>query len=122
MQENKMNTQLLQLNRNIRVLPIELVSIILSYTHSPQPIEIRNDIRSYFESKAIIRSMFYQRYMYLATYERDADMNWLVSDILCFMNRNRASYYRYQDQFYEICKRVYMLRDAENFRIKKIDL
>jgi len=112
--------ELLQLTRNIRNLPIELVSIILSYTHSPQPIEITKDIRSYFESKAIIRSMFSIRYKDLMPYERDADMNWLISDILCFMNRNRATYYRYQDQFYEICKRNYMLRDAENFRIKKI--
>ena len=111
---------MLQLTKNIQNLPIELISIIISYSYSPQPIEIRNDILSYFESKAIIRNLFYQRYMYIASYEKDADMNWLVSDILCFMNCNRATYYKYQDQFYAICKRNYMLRDADHPRIKRI--
>ena len=115
-----MTVELSRLNRNIRNLPIELISIIISYSYSPQPIEITKDILSYFESKATIRSMFSIRYYDLMPYEKDADLNWLVSDVLCFMNRNLANYYRYQDQFYAICKRVYMLRDAENFRIKKI--
>jgi hypothetical protein len=115
-----MTVELSRLNRNIRNLPIELISIICSYTYSPQPIEITKDILSYFESKAIIRSMFSIRYQDLMPYEKDADLNWLVSDVLCFMNRNLANYYRYQDQFYEICKRNYMLRDAKHPRIKRI--
>jgi hypothetical protein len=111
---------MLQLTKNIQNLPIELISIIISYSYSPQPLEIRNDLISYFESKVIIRSIFYMRYKDLMPYERNADMNWLVSDILCFMNRNRATFYIFQDQFYAICKRNYMLRDAENNRILKI--
>ena len=120
LQENNMTAELTRLTKNIRNLPIELISIIISYSYSPQPIEITKDVISYFESRTIIRSMFSERYLDLMPYERDADLNWLVSDILCFMNNNRATYYRYQDQFYEICKRNYMLRNADNYRIKKI--
>lgn len=113
-------TELQILQRNIQNLPIELISIICSYSYSPQPIEITKDILSYFESKSTIRSMFSIRYKDLMPYERDADMNWLVSDVLCFMNRHRSTFYKYEDQFYEICKRNYMLRDAENVRIRKL--
>ena len=112
--------EMLRLKTNLNRLPTELVSIIISYSYSPQPIEIRNDILSYFESRTIIRSLFYLRYQDLMPYERNADMNWLVSDILCYMNRNRATFYKYQDQFYEICKRTYMLRGVENDTIRKI--
>jgi len=115
-----MTMELSRLNRNLRVLPIELVSIIISYSYSLQPIEIRKDILSYFESRKIIRSMFYTRYHYIASYEKDADMYWLVSDVLCYMNNHRATFYKYQDQFYAICKRNYMLQDAENIRIQKL--
>ena len=115
-----MSMELLRLKTNLNRLPTELMLIIRAYSYSPQPIEIRNDLISYFESKATIRNLFYLRYEDLMPYERDADMNWLVSDILCFMNHNRATYYKYQDQFYEICKRNYMLRNAEHPRIKRI--
>ena len=115
-----MTVELTQLTKNIHNLPIELISIIISYSYSPQPIEITKDILSYFESKATIRNVFYLRYEDLMPYERDADMNWLVSDVLCYMNRNRATFYKYQDQFYAICKRNYMLRGVENDTIRKI--
>ena len=118
--EKKMTVELSQLTRNIRNLPIELISIICSYSYSPQPIEIRNDILSYFESRTIIRQLFSCRYKDLMPYERYADMNWLVSDILCFMNRHRATFHRFQDQFYDICKRNYMLRERENESIHKM--
>ena len=112
--------ELTRLKTNIHNLPIELISIIISYSYSPQPIEITKDILSYFESKSIIQGLFYMRYKDLMPYERNADMNWLVSDVLCYMNRNRATFYKYQEQFYAICKRNYMLRDLENDRIRKI--
>ena len=112
--------ELLRLKTNLNRLPTELIEIIRAYSYYFQPIEIRNDILSYFESKATIRSMFWIRYQDLMPYERNADMNWLVSDVLCYMNRNRASFYKYQDQFYAICKRNYILRNAENDHIQKI--
>jgi len=85
--------ELTRLTKNIQNLPIELISIIISYSYSPQPIEITKDILSYFESKSIIQGLFYMRYKDLMPYERNVDMNWLVSDILCFMNHNRAAFY-----------------------------
>ena len=115
-----MNMELTRLTKNIQNLPIELILIIRAYSYSPQPIEITKDILSYFESKAIIQGLFYMRYKDLMPYERNADMNWLVSDILCYMNRHRSTFYKYHDQFYEICKRNYMLKKVENESIRKL--
>jgi hypothetical protein len=104
----------------IRQLPQDIVNIIISYTYTPQPVEITSDIHSYFESKKKIKKMFYDRYQHLFQYEKDADIDWLVNDIICFMNQNRASYYMYVDQLYSIFRRVYMLKDMEDSVLKKI--
>ena len=111
---------MLRLKTNLNQLPTELILIIRAYSYSPQPIEIRNDLISYFESKKTICTIFSLRYRDLMIHEINSDLNWLVSDILCFMNCHRASFYNYQKQFYNIFKRNYMLRNAENHYINKI--
>jgi len=104
----------------IRRLPQDIINIIISYTYTPQPVEIIKDIHSYFESKKIIKNIFYDRFQHLFLYEKDADFNWLVSDIICFMNQNRASYYKYVDQLYNIFRRIYRLKDMDDSTLKKI--
>ena len=99
----------------IRRLPTDLINIIISYTYSPQPIEIRKDIRSYFETKAIIRNIFYEKYEYQLVFERDADLNWLVCDLLCFMNRTRNRFYKQEiSLFYEIYKKPGPIKKISN--------
>ena len=43
-------------------LPIEVTYIIMSYSYKIQPIEIRKDIISYFESKKKVLNIFMNRY------------------------------------------------------------
>jgi len=104
----------------IKRLPLEIVRMIIPYTYSPQPKEIIQDIHSYFETKKTICDMFYLRYVDILTHETHADMNWLVNDILCFMNSHRASFHKFADQLYEICSRNYMLRNVDPCIIRKI--
>lgn len=101
-------------------LPLEIVRMIIPYTYSPQSIEFRSDLHSYFESKKTICDIFYLRYVDLLSNETHADMNWLVNDILCFMNNHRSTYYKYADQLYEICTRNYMLRNVDTRKIRDI--
>jgi hypothetical protein len=99
----------------IRRLPADLINIIISYTYTPQPIEIRKDIRSYFETKKTIRNIFYERYEYMLVFERDADLNWLVCDLLCFMNRSRNRFYKQETSlFYEIYKKNAPIKKISN--------
>ena len=104
----------------IRRLPQDIVNHIIPYTYTVQSIEITKDIHSYYESKKIIKKIFYDRFQHLFQYEKDADINWLVSDIICFMNQNRASYYMYVDQLYNIFRRVYRLKYMDDSTLKKI--
>jgi len=104
----------------IKRLPTDLINRIIPYTYNPQSKELLEDIHSYFTTKQIISEIFYKRYEYLFAYEKDADMNWLVSDILCFMNHNRSTFYRYSEKLYEIYARNYMLRNVDRSIIKKI--
>jgi hypothetical protein len=95
----------------IRRLPADLINIIISYTYSPQPIEIRKDIRSYFETKKTIRNMFYERYEHLLHKKRDADINWLVSDLLLFMDRPRSRFRKLECKLiYEVFKKSHMIQ------------
>ena len=95
----------------IRRLPADLINIIISYTYTPQPIEIRKDIRSYFETKKTIRNMFYERYEHLLHKKRDADINWLVSDLLLFMDRPRSRFRILECKLiYEVFKKSHMIQ------------
>ena len=101
-------------------LPLEIVHMILPYTYSPQSTEFCSDLHSYFKSKKEICDIFYLRYIDILSNETHADMNWLVNDILCFMNNHKASYHKFTDQLYEICSRNYMLRNVDIRRIRDI--
>jgi hypothetical protein len=104
----------------IKRLPLDIVRMIIPYTYSPQSKEIIEDIHSYFETKKTICDMFYLRYVDLLTHETYADMNWLVNDVLCYMNNHRSTIYRYVDKFYTICTRNYMLRNIDPCILRRI--
>jgi hypothetical protein len=110
----------MNVKERIQQLPPEIIRMIIPYSYSPQPKVLIHDLHSYFESKKTICEMFYLRYVDILTHETHADMNWLVNDILCFMNNHRASYHKYCDQLYDICSRNYMLRNADTHTIRKI--
>lgn len=110
----------MNVNDIIKRLPREIVHVIISYSYSSQPKDLMRDIHSYFESKKTICDIFYLRYVDILTHETHADMEWLVSDILCFMNNHRASYHKYAEKLYDICSRIYMLRNADKNKIRKI--
>jgi len=47
-------------------------------------------------------------------------MAWLTSDVLTYMNRNHASFHGYQDKFYEITTRLFILRNKDRVKIHKL--
>ena len=101
-------------------LPLELVQIILAYSYKCQPTEICADIHSFFKTKKQICDTFYLRYKDILIHEERADMNWLTSDVMCYMNRNHASFHQYEEKFYEITTRHYQLRNKSHTTIHRI--
>jgi hypothetical protein len=104
----------------VKRLPIELVQIILSYHYKCQPIVLCNDIHSFFTSKKLICDTFYLRYKDILVHETHADMAWLTSDVMTYINQNRASFHGYQDKFYEITSRLFKLQKKDRAIIRRI--
>jgi hypothetical protein len=65
-------------------------SIVMRYIAQ----DLLSDIKNYIETREIISTIYYNKYKDLLQYEKNADKNWLVSDILMFMkiNKNRDIY------------------------------
>lgn len=101
-------------------LPIEIVQMILAYSYNCKPAPLCNDIRSFFETKKHICDTFYLRYKDILIHEERADMNWLTSDVMSYMNRNHASFHGYQDKFYDICTRHFQLKNKDHAKIHRI--
>jgi hypothetical protein len=104
----------------VKGLPIEIVQIILSYSYNCQSTEICDDIRSFLDTKKRICDTFYLRYKDILVHEECADMLWLTSDVMMYMNKNHASFHGYEDKFYEITTRHFLLKKKDRAIINKI--
>jgi hypothetical protein len=78
----------------INKLPENILNYILPFTYKPQPTILLNDIRTFVELKIIISCLYEKRYHDLLEYEKNADKNWLVSDILIYLRNNKWDYYK----------------------------
>jgi hypothetical protein len=68
--------------------------------HSQNQVQNQNsslllDIQSYRPTKEIISNIYYIRNKHLLEYEENADLNWLVSDLILFMKKFNLSKYKY---------------------------
>ena len=79
------------LNKYMRMLPIEIILYIIPYTYLPQPNILLSDIHNYVKTREIITKIYYNKYEDLLQYEKNADKNWLVSDILLFIKQNNTT-------------------------------
>ena len=65
----------------------------LPYTYYPQSTELLSDIRNYVETRDFISTIYLDKYYELLPYEKDADKNWLLSDIVLFTKKNNIALY-----------------------------
>ena len=94
----------INVNELMRMLPQDIIQFhIIPYTYTPQSTKLLSDIQNFVETREIISEIYYNKYEYLLQYEKDADKNWLVSDLLLFVKLNigidkyRLFVYIYQD-------------------------
>jgi hypothetical protein len=95
-----------------RKLPSEIFDIILSYSYSPQPRELMEDIRHYYKSRNIIFRLYLQKYSrYLIERERPyyyylKETNyWLIHDIFVYSTNNNILLEDYDSKVFTIWKR-----------------
>jgi hypothetical protein len=104
-------------------LPIEIIYIILSYTYQPQPKEITEDIKNYYESKQILLKSYENYWIFICQENEPSDKEWITNDLYRYSNRNFATMNGYVDDFYELFFRVFNIRTKEhvNQYIIKLD-
>jgi len=86
--------------QQIQLLPYDILHFhIIPYTYSTQSSKLLGDITNFIETREKISYIYYYRNRVLL-YERDADKEWLVSDILLFTKRNNIDLYRLFTRIY----------------------
>jgi hypothetical protein len=78
----------------INKLPLDIFNYVLSFSYKPQSDILLKDIRTFVEYKIIIFCLYEKEYHDLFEHEKNADKNWLVSDILLYIKKNKYSFYR----------------------------
>ena len=86
----------------IRMLPADIVHFhIIPYTYMPQSTILLADIKNFVETKKTISEIYYNKNEHLLQYEKHADKEWLVNDVLLFikLNKSRDVYRRIYNEF-----------------------
>lgn len=80
--------------------PADLIRYITPFTYKELPKDVMLDLTSFQITKEIITDFYYKKYNHLFEYEKDADLNWLTSDILTFAKRQRLQNHKYLNSLY----------------------
>jgi hypothetical protein len=85
----------ININELMRMLPQDIIQFhIIPYTYLPQSTNLLSDIKNFVETREIISTIYHNKYEDLLPYEKNADKNWLVSDLLLFVKLNNNNRYR----------------------------
>jgi len=100
-------------------LPIDIIrEEILPYTYQPQPKELCNDIRSFYNIRDYLYKLYYDRWLHTFQFEENADLNWLDNDICRFFNDDRATMFGYTDNCLNKYKRNFNLKDKTGKEVR----
>lgn len=69
----------------VKILPIELVYIILNYLCYPQPKELQKDIISYVDTMYQTCNIYYKKWI-IEMGQIGEDINWLENDLILYAN------------------------------------
>jgi hypothetical protein len=101
----------------IKKLPIEVLYIIMSYSYQYQPLELRNDLISYYKTKNIIRNIFYLKYYLVLSIQKDFDLINLIFHLHCYNTGLQNIYTGCENKIYDLCNRNYMYSNNKNYSI-----
>ena len=96
------------------VLPVELIHFIIPYTYKPQSNALTNDIQSFYTSKPIIHSLYYNKFVIEFDEPEPSDKEWLINDLFSFSNQKNPTMNGYVDHFYNLFLRNPFLKTRED--------
>jgi len=107
------------MNKLISMLPLEVQNIIISYSYKFQPLDLRRDIISYFETRNMIIEIFNKRYRTLSQiYKNNIIYKQLIFHIISYTNGLQGMYKSNIVKLNEIFNRNYVV----NANVKKLNL
>ena len=93
----------------IKRLPEDIIQKIISYSYSPQPKTLLEDIRDYSHTLNFVGNIYYHRWIIEEGESEPEDRNWLANDIIRYISRGdiRAAWLC-QDH---ILRRLFLIND-----------
>lgn len=103
------------MNEYIRKLPDEVISIIISYSYTPQPKSLMDDIRNFKESKIHLLERYYDYWtVRMQSLDPEEYTYWLINDLFSYANHAHPSIFGYVETFYNIFRRnVFLFTKAQ---------
>ena len=101
----------------IKRLPIDIVLRIIPYTYNLQDKKLMNDIINNYENKITIFKLYHENY-FDPTEDIIEEKYWIINNLSFFSNNYQGSMYGYVDKFYNIFKRLFILKteqDIDNY-------
>lgn len=86
-------------------LPIHIVYKICSYLYNEQPKDLLEDIKDYYNSTNIILYYYEIKILFFHQLYNDAIYDWLINDIVLYMNLYIPTMWGYIPKFYKIILR-----------------
>ena len=102
------------MERHMRLLPDGIIQNITSYTYNIQPHELRDDIKSYYNVSKLTKEMYEDRWEHC---DNQTALDWLINDIIRFLNRDMPTMYGYQEYYKNIIKRHFKIRNKTDEEI-----
>jgi hypothetical protein len=103
----------------VQRLPKEVIERIIPYTYEFQDKQLLEDIRNFIETRKTILTLY--RTFWIDRWDEiePEDKNWLINDLHAYANNYKASMYGYVDNFYNILKRNFLLKQKTDTDIDK---
>ena len=102
------------MEKYIKSLPDGIIQNIISYTYNIQPPELRDDIKSYYNVSKLTKEMYEDRWEHC---DNQTAFDWLINDIIRFLNRDIPTMYGYQEYYKNIIKRHFKIRNKTDKEI-----
>lgn len=99
-------------------LPKDVLMHIISYTYSPQPKKLINDIRSYNLINHV-NDFYYKLWIVEWQEAMFEDRYWLIND-LCFFLNDYAPLDEYSAEYYQAFRRLYRFRNCSDEDLQKL--
>jgi hypothetical protein len=114
-----MDDQLVQSIYFQKMLPIEIIYMILIYLRQPQDAKLLKDISHFSKTMTMITNIYYDKWIIERQSGKGEDINWLENDLILYANEYAPTFFGMQSKFKEILSRFCNVKKASQYIFNK---